>query len=406
MMQMANSRVHNSTTAHVAISAPKRRGRSDKTKQLDARIVRIVKRWQGSSPPRVTDVWSKLPEPRPAKPKITIRLRDLIDLGLLDPSLVRRNHSRKAHQDLALREGVKRIAEQYERSTVRQIFYRCVSQQLCPKDEAAYASLGRLIKAMRERGELDWDLIIDETRVIRTGGDGPEHIPQVDPIADANYQINELGCPHIHISRADRMTSRQGLFVEKNSLMQVIQPAANTYLDQYCGRGFSSVTYLRDVARRIVKLGKPYTLHMVSDWDPSGLHLCRAVERKISAYASEIADSEGLLCPQIAVERIAITEEQIRTFNLTQMCFLTKSTPHSESWEQQGLGDSCQVEALAPTDLVKIIRDALRPGYERERKTIFEVDKEEEQFSAAVQAQYGDVTDHLLQALKEFEAMQ
>ena len=57
-----------------------------------------------------------------------------------------------------------RWAEIHQPVTVRQLYYRLVTLNLCPKSENGYKAVARVCADMRKKGTLPWSWITDQTR--------------------------------------------------------------------------------------------------------------------------------------------------------------------------------------------------------------------------------------------------
>ena len=61
-------------------------------------------------------------------------------------------------------EAIYHWAELHQPVTVRQLYYRLVTLNLCPKSENGYKSVSRICAIMRKDGTLPWPWITDQTR--------------------------------------------------------------------------------------------------------------------------------------------------------------------------------------------------------------------------------------------------
>ncbi len=89
----------------------------------------------------------------------------------MDHPIVRtspKNTRRPQARSLPLREAIAAIAAEYDRMSVRQLFYQLVSRGVVPKTEAAYKRVCDASAQMRLDGSLDYNKIADGHRTRRT----------------------------------------------------------------------------------------------------------------------------------------------------------------------------------------------------------------------------------------------
>jgi hypothetical protein len=87
---------------------------------------------------------------------------------------------------------------------------------------------------------------------------------------------------------------------------------------------------------------------VISDWDPSGVHLLSALAEDVTAFAAVDAPGAG-----IVFERLAVTEQQIAEHHLPTAP--VKATDHRSF---SGTSTT-QAEALPPDVLATVLRDAI-----------------------------------------------
>jgi len=59
-------------------------------------------------------------------------------------------------------------AEQGFNMTLRQLYYQLVARDLIPNNQKEYDRLGKTVSNARRAGFLDWDLIVDRTRSLKS----------------------------------------------------------------------------------------------------------------------------------------------------------------------------------------------------------------------------------------------
>jgi len=234
-----------------------------------------------------------------------------------------------------LKESLFKIVAENKPMTVRQLFYQMVSRQLIDKTEKQYDTVGRLATQMRRSGELPYSWLADSTRWMRK--------------------------PNSHGSLEGFLTEQQTLYrrdlwqdqdayvevwLEKDALAGVLVEATQ-YWDvplMVC-RGYASLSFLHSAAGKIRDVNKPTFLYYFGDCDPSGRDIPRAVETALREMAPG-AD--------ITFEVVAVTDQQIIDFNLP-----TRPTKNTDSRSKNFEGESVEVDALPPRELIRICRNCI-----------------------------------------------
>ena len=140
-------------------------------------------------------------------------------------------------------------------------------------------------------------------------------------------------------------------------------------------RGFSSESFLYETAEMIKEIGKPAYIYFFSDYDPSGLALCKQVEKMLPRFGVEIIFNRAALKPW-----------QIEEYNLPTRP--TKKTTHSKGFT----GNSVELDALHPDILHNIIKDFIHRHISSD--TLKNIEMEEK-----VQRQtIADIKNNLMQA--------
>lgn len=129
-----------------------------------------------------------------------------------------------------------------------------------------------------------------------------------------------------------------------------LQAVADPYgVPVYSGSGFNSLPGKRGAALRAAAGGhRTVRIFVVSDWDPSGVHLFSALTEDVTAFAA--ADAPGT---RIDFERLAVTEQQIADHQLP-------TAPPKATDRRSFAGISTtQAEALPPDVLAGVLRSAI-----------------------------------------------
>ena len=188
--------------------------------------------------------------------------------------------------------------------TVRQVFYQLVTRGVIEKTELEYQrTVVRLMTEMRLSGDLAFDWVVDESRRVR--------ITQTfDNVEDAIEQTARF----YRRSALAQSNDYVEVWVEKDALAGSLWEVTSDYdVPLMVSRGMPSLTFLHGTAqaiKRAAEHGKVSFIYQFGDHDPSGVLIPQTIQHRL------IDMSVQLDCPPPFVERIALTEEQIRFHDL------------------------------------------------------------------------------------------
>ena len=259
----------------------------------------------------------------------------MVAATLYPASSIKRKRRTKAELDSLKQSMLDIIAENYP-MTVRQLFYQMVSRQLIPKTEKEYDNtVGRLATQMRRSGELPYSWLADNTRWMRK----PQSHNSLEGFLNEQQTLY----------RRDLWQDQNAyveIWLEKDALAGVLMEATR-YWDvplMVC-RGYASVSFLHSAAETIRDVNKPTFLYYFGDCDPSGRDIPRAVERSLREMAPG-AD--------ITFEVVAVTDQQIIDYSLP-----TRPTKSTDSRSKNFTGESVEVDAIPPKELIRICRQCI-----------------------------------------------
>jgi len=261
------------------------------------------------------------------------------------PSPVKRSRRTNAQLDVIDDVILECLREEHPAS-LRGTYYRVMSAGVVDKTEAGYRLVGRQVLKLRRNGVLPYSWITDGTRWIVK----PTTYDDVDQMlsdAAASYRRALWHSQPVNVH----------LFTEKEAISGVIDSVTAEY-DVPLGvlRGYSSETFAWSVAETVAYSGKPAIFYQLGDHDPSGIDAWRNFADKVANFAPR-AD--------VTFERIAVLPEQIITMNLP-----TRPTKRSDT---RSAGFSCgsvEVDAIAPSTLRTIVRDAIEQHVDPEKLRI------------------------------------
>jgi hypothetical protein len=225
--------------------------------------------------------------------------------------------------------------------------------------QAALARVYRLFKEARERGDIPWEWIVDETR-------------SVERVSTWSNPTAYARCVARSYRRDfwDQQPVRVEVWSEKGTVRGVLQPVLDKYAVGFrVMHGFSSATALHDVAEDD---GRELVVLYVGDFDPSGLYMSeRDLPERIAGYGGD----------HITLKRIALTQKQVTnlpSFPATDKC---KDTRYG--WfRASNYGSLCrELDAMDPNDLRRCVEDAIMDLIEPEAWERCEVVNQAEQES-------------------------
>ncbi|HEY9377833.1 MAG TPA: hypothetical protein VIQ02_12150 [Jiangellaceae bacterium] len=221
------------------------------------------------------------------------------------------------------------------RITLRQLHYLLVSSGIggYVNDESCYKTLSSRTAAARRAGF--FPALLDQTRDIDRATSWTSPTEALETIADWY--------------RRDR-TEDQDWFVvlggEKATLLaQLSDWFGDLGLPLVLLRGYSSQTYVDDVAEMVVTDGRPAVLIYAGDFDPSGEDILRDFLAR---------------CPHFdKVEHVAVLEPQIGSLGLVEMPGKTTDSRAAGFVARHGRLVQVEVEAIGPAMLRALYQTAI-----------------------------------------------
>lgn len=238
----------------------------------------------------------------------------------------------------ALRDAIAAVAAEYDRLSVRQLYYQLVARGVIDKKEATYKRVCDASVQMRLDGSLDSRRIVDGHRTRR---ETFAHDGIGDALADAHglYRRDFWRDQPIRVE----------VWSEKDALSGVLFPVADRYGVPYVAtRGFPSITLRYESAQALIATGKPAVVVYVGDHDASGRAISDNLEGELRGFGADVT-----------VERVALNPNQITAYRLP-----TRPGKRSDSRQAAfaaRFGDaSVELDALPPDILTDLVEDAIR----------------------------------------------
>jgi hypothetical protein len=281
-------------------------------------------------------------------------------------SLIKRMRSTKVEVE-ARREALLAIIDAGRPMTIRQVFYQATVHGIVEKAETGYHKVQVDLTRMRRDGTLPYDWLTDNTRWQRK--------PRTfDSVEEALRDTAALYRKSLW-SDADAYVE---VWLEKDALSGVIYPVTGkSDVPLMIARGYASLSFLYSAAEYINDLEVPTYLYHLGDFDPSGVNAAEKIEETLRELAPDA---------EIHFERLAVTREQIRSWNLP-----TRPTKKSDT-RAKGFGKiSVELDAIDPNNLRDLVQTAIENHLPRRQYEVLKAAEESErrEIGRLVQNQIG-----------------
>jgi hypothetical protein len=257
-------------------------------------------------------------------------------MSQIEPSLKKVRGLNKA--TIRLIEAMKKIAEETKPITGRGIGYKLFAAGLIDgMNKKTMNTVYRGLKVARERGDIPWHWIIDETRE-------PEVVPAWEnpqELADGFFYRRDLWQSQPHTVE---------VWSEKGTVRGVIWPVlAELGVTLQVMHGFTSATCAWNISNN-GNDDRPLIALYIGDYDPSGLNMSEVdLPARLQEYGGD----------HVILRRIALTAEQTRS--LRSFKADTKSKDPRYKWFKKNFGDECwELDAMDPRQLRDLVRAEIK----------------------------------------------
>jgi hypothetical protein len=263
---------------------------------------------------------------------------------------------------LDLIELVNNILEDYERATLRQIYYRLIAGDHFPDSWAdengiknrkqSYDKLGVLVNDARMCGLLDWSKLVDMTRNLQS-------------LSHFDDPGNFLARVHTAFNRDlwANQEYRLEVWIEKDALITVIEPpCVNLDVPYFSCRGYTSQSEMWAAGQRLAGYldhehnPQPVKILHFGDHDPSGLDMTRDIHERLAGFLGKHVHDGAC---RFSVDRIALSMEQVEQYNPPPNPAKKTDGRYQKYVEATGQTDSWELDALDPSVLVSLIQDSV-----------------------------------------------
>ena len=260
------------------------------------------------------------------------------------------NHKFTSNQ-LRVISKINEIIDEYEAQgfvlTVRQLYYQMVSRDMIANEERSYKQLINTVTNGRMAGLIDWDMIEDRTRgfITRNRWNSPK-------------QVLNASARQFHMDMWDNQDSRLFLIVEKEALVSVFERVCHQFdVPLLAARGYPSMSVMRSFAEEDVEAamnrGQRVVLLHFGDHDPSGIDMTRDLRDRISTF---------VLGSDWHLDRMALNMNQIEELKPPPNPTKTTDVRFQSYYDEYGTRSSWELDALPPTYLENLARNAIE-GY-------------------------------------------
>jgi hypothetical protein len=231
----------------------------------------------------------------------------------------------------------KLIVESYDTGvTLRQLYYRLVSEGLIPNRQQAYKTLS--MKTAQARREGWFPALIDRTREIERYN---YWLSADDAMLDATESFR--------LDRTDGQEWSVYLGVEKHGMsVQLMHWFGKLGIPVLALGGYSSQTFVDQVKHHVESYGRSSVLLYAGDFDASGVDIDRDFEER-----TDIFDE---------VQRVALNSKQIGEYKLPPMPGKRADSRSASFILAHGELIQVELDALPPEELRKLYQAAL-DGY-------------------------------------------
>lgn len=269
-----------------------------------------------------------------------------LDRGSYSPSPIKRVRRSQAQLDEVLAAVKKIIAGEAGKITIRHLFYRLVSLKVIEKTECAYKLLISHLSKWRHAGQVEFTAFADNTRWYLGA-------TTYDDAQDALE--NTVACYRKNLW--NEQATRLEIWCEKDAVAGVLIGVADRFgVPVFVCRGFASLTSIHAAAmnfRAWNRAGKKCCIAYFGDHDPSGVQIERTVGTRFAGFGADVA-----------IDRVAITFDQIREFDLP-----TRPAKTTDTRARDWIGGCVEIDALPSAELRKLVETSITKHINKRRWT-------------------------------------
>ncbi len=258
----------------------------------------------------------------------------------------RRTERKPQAKTLRLFEQIYAVARDYDRMTVRQLFYQLVVRGHIEKTERAYARVQEATVAMRRGKLLPYDKIVDGGRV-RRRQPGWDSIGDLLGDAEAAFRLDHWQHQPVLVE----------IWCEKDALAGVIQPVADRYGVTFVAlKGFGSLSIAAESGAELRRAEKPVVIYYFGDHDPSGWAVSQSIEAELQDHLGDA----------LSFVRYGLDPADIAMYRLPTRAPKPGDGRLAAFVEAFGSPDCVELDALPPDVLTGWVKDVIEHHIDRE----------------------------------------
>lgn len=237
---------------------------------------------------------------------------------------------------LPLHRAILAVVAEYDRMSVRQLFYQLVTRGHIEKTESAYDRVSKQCAALRRAGELPYAKIVDGHRDRQYGA--------YDDLSDALDAWQNVYRRDLWTGQRDRVE----VWCEKDALSGIIAPVCREYRVTYVAvRGFASLSLIYMSAQEMIASGRHTHLYYFGDHDSSGRNINESVANELYALGAPVT-----------LRRMAIEPYQIAEYGLPTRPNKESDKRHAKFVAEYG-DAAAELDALPPSVLTDLVRQCI-----------------------------------------------
>jgi len=260
---------------------------------------------------------------------------------------------RFSHNSIKKISIINEILEVYEaegyRLTLRQLYYQLVSRGHIENSVKSYKNIGMLVSDARLAGQIDWEMIEDRGRIIKS------------PVCWNNpAEIVNAAAKQFTIDKWKDQENYTEVMVEKDALSGVLWPVCSRLnISFMANKGYSSSSAMYEAGARLLRKideGKRISIFYLGDHDPSGIDMTRDVEERLSLFSRD----------SIGVVRLALNLDQVKALNPPENP-AKETDSRAKKYISEFGHSSWELDAIEPKQLDCLITDAVMGLMDRKK---------------------------------------
>jgi len=262
---------------------------------------------------------------------------------------------------LIVTQQAEEILEEYRQRgftlTLRQLYYQFVARGLLENTERNYKRLGDIVNKARLAGLIDWNMLVDRTRSVRSLAHWGSVAQIVRSCAD-QYRVDMW----------ENQPNYVEVWIEKDALVGVISDVCSDLDVPFLScRGYTSQSEMWQAGQRIADeicyRGKNAVILHFGDHDPSGIDMSRDIEDRLRLFidhrVNEYISGQSHAGPLLDFRRLALTWDQIEEYTPPPNPAKESDSRHAAYVKLYG-HESWELDALPPEKLIELIRDEVQ----------------------------------------------